>query len=193
MAAGSDKRTRFERDALPLMGSLYAAAMHFTRNNKDAEDLVQDTMLRAYEKFDQFEEGTNLKAWLHRILLNRFINLYRRKKARPEGANFEDVAPFVGTEDQQFNGDYQGAERAREAMADPAFLDSIDARLKRALQTLPDDYREVLLLNVLGELAYKEIAQTLDIPIGTVMSRLSRAKSMLRDRAIALNLGATGA
>lgn len=178
----ADRRQRFEREAIPLMDRLYTAALHLTRNPRDAEDLLQDSYLRAYEKFDQYKEGTNLKAWLHRILFNRFVNLYRQKRVRGEGANFEDVEPFVGAEDKQFAGDFSGATQVAKAMNDPAFLNGLDGRLKAALESLSDEYREILILNVLGELSYKEIAEQLEIPIGTVMSRLSRAKSVLRDK-----------
>ncbi|MCC6574193.1 MAG: sigma-70 family RNA polymerase sigma factor [Planctomycetes bacterium] len=164
------------------MDRLYTAALHLTRNPRDAEDLLQDAYLRAYEKFDQFKPGTNLKAWLHRILFNRFVNLYRQKRSRGEGASFEDVEPFVGAEEKQAAGDFSGAQQAAKAMADPAFLNGLDSRLKKALESISDEYREILILNVLGEMPYKDIAEQLGIPIGTVMSRLSRAKSVLRDK-----------
>ena len=178
----AELRQRFEREALPLMERLYTAALHLTRNPRDAEDLLQDTYLRAYEKFDQFKEGTNLKAWLHRILFNRFVNLYRQKRTRGEGASFQDVEPFVAGEDKQQVNDYSGASEAAKVMQDPGFLNALDTRLKKALEGLSDEYREILILNVLGEMPYKDIATLLEIPIGTVMSRLSRAKSILRDK-----------
>lgn len=163
------------------MGSLYGAAMNLTRNARDAEDLLQDTYLRAFERFKLFEQGTNLKAWLHRIMVNRFINLYRRKKLRNE-TDFEQVEPFVGEDAEQQSKDYSGAKKASELLQDPAFLEGLDGGLRKGLQALPDDYRDVLIMNVVMELPYKDIAEALEVPIGTVMSRLSRAKSILRER-----------
>lgn len=180
--AGLGTKAVFERDAIPLMGPLYGAAMNLTRNAKDAEDLVQDTFLRAFEKFDQYEQGTNLKAWLHRIMINRFINLYRRKKLRNESASFEDVEPMLPDDSAALRSDYSGAKAIETVLNDPAFRESLDGRLKSALDSLPVDYRDVLVMNVVMELPYKDIAGALEIPIGTVMSRLSRAKSMMRDR-----------
>lgn len=177
----------FERDAIPLMGALYGAAMNLTRNAKDAEDLVQDIFLRAFEKFDQYEQGTNLKAWLHRIMINRFINLYRRKKLRNESASFEEVEPMLPDDSAALRSDYSGARAIETVLNDPAFRESLDERLKNALDSLPVDYRDVLVMNVVMELPYKDIAGALEIPIGTVMSRLSRAKSMMRDRVRSLD------
>ena len=174
-------RQSFERDAIPLMGPLFGAAMNLTRNARDAEDLLQDTFLRAYEKFALFEQGTNLKAWLHRIMVNRFINLYRRKKLRNE-TDFADAEPFVGSEDQQLAKDYSGAANARSLLAEPGFLEGLDGRLRKGLDGLPESYRDVLVMNVVMDLPYKDISDALEIPIGTVMSRLSRAKSMLREK-----------
>lgn len=183
---GSELRQRFEADAIPLMGLLYSGAIKLTRNPRDAEDLVQDTMVRAFEKFNLFREGTNLKAWLFRVMMNRFINLYRRRQVAPDRASFEDVGEFLGRQEDIKAGDYASAKHMAGLMRDAAFLDSLDDRLKHALESLAPDYREILILNVIGELAYKDIADTLDIPIGTVMSRLSRAKAVLRDKVSAL-------
>ncbi|NUO15773.1 MAG: sigma-70 family RNA polymerase sigma factor [Planctomycetaceae bacterium] len=185
--AGLGTKMVFERDAIPLMGALYGAAMNLTRNAKDAEDLVQDTFLRAFEKFDQYEQGTNLKAWLHRIMINRFINLYRRKKLRNESASFEEVEPMLPDDSAALRSDYSGARAIETVLNDPAFRESLDERLKNALDSLPVDYRDVLVMNVVMELPYKDIAGALGIPIGTVMSRLSRAKSMMRDRVRSLD------
>ncbi|CAG0926525.1 ECF RNA polymerase sigma factor SigH [Planctomycetaceae bacterium] len=181
-----DLRQLFERDAVPLMVPLFGAAMNLTRNARDAEDLIQDTFLRAFEKFSQYEQGTNLKAWLHRIMVNRFINLYRRKKLRNE-SDFAEAEPFIGGEDAQLAKDYAGAKNAKTLLSDAAFLDGLDGRLRKGLDTLPEDYRDVLVMNVVMDLPYKEISSALEIPIGTVMSRLSRAKSILREKVRAMS------
>lgn len=177
-----DRRVRFEREALPLMDMLYAGAMKLTRNPHDAENLVQDTYVRAFERYHLFKPGTNLKAWMFRVMTNRFINLYRRKKVRNETANFDDVGEFLGDEDRLLLQDFQTSEAMAGLMKNEAFLDTLDDRLKQALEGLGDDYREVLIMNVIGEMPYKDIAEALQIPLGTVMSRLSRAKALLRDR-----------
>jgi RNA polymerase sigma-70 factor (ECF subfamily) len=137
--------------------------------------------LRSFEKFNQFEQGTNLKAWLHRIMVNRFINLYRKKKLRNE-SDFAEAEPFIGNEDDQLAKDYAGAKSAKSLLDDATFLDGLDGRLRKGLDNLPADYRDVLVMNVVMDLPYKEISSALEIPIGTVMSRLSRAKSILRDK-----------
>jgi RNA polymerase sigma-70 factor (ECF subfamily) len=175
-------RSAFEREALPLMGVLYAGALRLTRNARDAEDLVQDTMVRAFEKFHLYRQGTNLKAWMFRVMMNRFINLYRRRKAAPDRASFEDVGEFLGSTESLRAQDFASAKAMAGLMNDKVFLDSLDDRLKRALESLGEDYRQILILNVIGDMPYKDIAAALDIPIGTVMSRLSRAKSLLRER-----------
>lgn len=173
---------RFEREALPLMGVLYAGALKLTRNSRDAEDLAQDTLVRGLEKFHLYRAGTNLKAWLFRVMMNRFINLYRRRQAAPDRASFDEIGEFIGREDELRARDFSSAKAMARLMQDSAFLDSLDDRLKRALESLGREYREILILNVIGDLSYKEIAETLEIPIGTVMSRLSRAKGLLRDK-----------
>lgn len=175
-------RKTFEREALPLLGVLYAGALRLTRNARDAEDLVQDTMVRAFEKFHLYQPGTNLKAWLFRVMMNRFINLYRRRKVAPDRASFEEVGEFLGSSETLRAQDFASAKAMAGLMGDPVFLESLDDRLKHALEGLGEDYRQILILNVIGDMPYKDIAQALDIPIGTVMSRLSRAKMMLRDR-----------
>lgn len=175
-------RGAFEREALPLMGVLYAGALRLTRNARDAEDLVQDTMVRAFEKYHLYRQGTNLKAWLFRVMMNRFINLYRRRKAAPDRASFEDVGEFLGRTESLRAQDFASAKAMAGLMKDKVFLDSLDDRLKRALESLGEDYRQILILNVIGDMPYKDIAEALDIPIGTVMSRLSRAKSLLREK-----------
>ena len=164
------------------MDVLFAGAMKLSRNPHDAENLVQDTYVRAFERFHLFKPGTNLKAWMFRVMTNRFINLYRRKKVRNETANYDDVGEFLGDDDKQLLHDFQSNEALTGLMKNEVFLDSLDDRLKQALEGLGDDYRDVLIMNVIGDMPYKDIAKALKIPLGTVMSRLSRAKSLLRDR-----------
>jgi RNA polymerase sigma-70 factor (ECF subfamily) len=182
------RRKQFEQDALPLMNVLYAGALKLTRDAADAEDLVQDTYIRAFERFHQYKQGTNLKAWMFRIMTNRFINLYRRRKNRPDGARVDDLAELDGREDQLQAQDFQSAEVVAGLMRNGAFLESLDERLKHGLESLTDEYRDVFVMNVIGEMPYRDIADTLSIPIGTVMSRLSRARTMLKQKLTDLGL-----
>lgn len=182
----SKKRQRFEQEALPLMGVLYAGALKLTRNARDAEDLVQDTYVRAFERYQLFKPGTNLKAWMFRVMTNRFINLYRRRQAQPDGASLEEVGDTHGAPDRLPLHEFQSANAVRELMDNQRFLESMDERLRAALEGLGGDFRDVLIMNVIAEMPYKEIAQVLDVPLGTVMSRLSRAKALLRERILDL-------
>jgi RNA polymerase sigma-70 factor, ECF subfamily len=166
-------RERFERDVLPLLPSLYGAALRLTRNPADAEDLVQETYLRAFRGFSGFREGTNLKAWLYRILTNGFINTYRKKQREPvtvEGPdNLEEWYLF----------DRLGAQNV-EGSAEEEVLDRIpDEDVKRALESLPENFRIPVLLADVEGFSYKEIAEIMDSPIGTVMSRLHRGRKAL--------------
>lgn len=168
-----DLRARFERDVLPLLPSLYGAALRMTRNPADAEDLVQDTYLRAYRGFGGFEEGTNLKAWLYRILTNSYINTYRKKQREPQIVEAPDDA------DDWFLFDRLGG-RNVEGSAEEEVLDKIpDADVKAALESLPENFRMPVLLADVEGFSYKEIAEIMDTPIGTVMSRLHRGRKSL--------------
>ena len=178
----TERRALFEREALPLMNVLYGGALKLTRNSRDAEDLVQDTYVRSFERFHLFKPGTNLKAWMFRVMTNRFINLYRRRKARPENASYDEVGEFVGEDDKTLLHDFQSNEALSGLMQNQTFLDGLHDQLKEALEGLGEDYREVLIMNVIGDMPYKDIAKSMGIPVGTVMSRLSRAKALLRDR-----------
>jgi RNA polymerase sigma-70 factor, ECF subfamily len=181
-----EARQRFEREALPLMDVLYAGALKLTRNASDAEDLVQDTFVRAYERFHLYQPGTNLKAWMFRVMTNHFINIYRRRRKRPDGVSMEGVPePEVSPVGASLR-DYRAAGTLAGLFKDEAFLESLDGRLKKALEDLPLAYRDVLIMFVFGEMAYQEIADILSIPIGTVMSRLSRARALLREQVIEL-------
>src|SRR5947208_10769594 len=169
-------RERFERDVLPLLPSLYGAALRMTRNPADAEDLVQETYLRAFRGFAGFQEGTNLKAWLYRILTNSFINTYRKKQREPQTVEGPDDL------DEWYLFDRLGA-RNVEGSAEEEVLDRIpDADVKAALESLPENFRLPVLLADVEGFSYKEIAEILEIPIGTVMSRLHRGRKALQKR-----------
>ncbi|MDP9298073.1 MAG: sigma-70 family RNA polymerase sigma factor [Actinomycetota bacterium] len=169
----AELRERFERDVLPLLPSLYGAAMRMTRNPSDAEDLLQDTYLRAYRGFAGFQEGTNLKAWLYRILTNSFINTYRKKQREPQTVEGPDDA------DEWYLYDRLGG-RSVEVSAENEVLDRIpDADVKAALESLSENFRLAVLLADVEGFSYKEIAEITDVPIGTVMSRLHRGRKAL--------------
>jgi RNA polymerase sigma-70 factor (ECF subfamily) len=166
-------RERFDRDVMPLLSSLYPAALRMTRNPADAEDLVQETFLRAYRGFGGFQEGTNLKAWLYRILTNSFINTYRKKQREPATVDGPDDL------DEWYLFDRLGA-RHVEPSAEAEVLDTIpDEDVQRALESLPEGFRLAVLLADVEGFSYKEIAEMMDIPIGTVMSRLHRGRKAL--------------
>lgn len=171
-------QARFAEQAMDLMPSLYAAAMRMTRNRADAEDLVQETYLRAYRGFGGFQEGTNLKAWLYRILTNTYINTYRAKKRRPDETELEDVEDLYL---YRRIGALEAATAGRSA--EEELLDRIsDAEVKEAIEDLPENFRLAVLLADVEGFSYKEIAEILDIPIGTVMSRLHRGRKALQKR-----------
>jgi RNA polymerase sigma-70 factor (ECF subfamily) len=158
---------------LPLLPSLYGAALRMTRNPADAEDLVQDTYLRAFRGFGGFQEGTNLKAWLYRILTNSFINTYRKKQRQPQTVDGPDDI------DEWYLFDRLGA-RNVESSAEEEVLDSLpDDDVKSALESLPENFRLPVLLADVEGFSYKEIAEIMDTPIGTVMSRLHRGRKAL--------------
>jgi len=166
----------FAEQAMPFMDSLYSAALRMTRNRADAEDLVQETYLRAYRGFGGFTEGTNLKAWLYRILTNTYINTYRAKKRRPDETDLEDV------EDLYLYRRLGGLEAATAGRsAEDELMDWFTrAEVKDAIEALPESFRMAVLLADVEGFAYKEIAEILDIPIGTVMSRLHRGRKALQ-------------
>jgi RNA polymerase sigma-70 factor (ECF subfamily) len=165
----------FEEAAMPFLDALYNTAYRMTRNAEDAEDLVQETYLKAYKNYDKFETGTNLKAWLFKIMKNTFINGYRKKQAAPPQSDFADI---------EESSESQVSDSAMGRIKNPeeSFLENVlDEDVQRALDSLPQDYRMVVLLADLEGFSYKEIAEILEIPQGTVMSRLYRGRRLLED------------
>jgi RNA polymerase sigma-70 factor, ECF subfamily len=173
----ADERRRFQEDALPLLDSLYGAALRMTRNPPDAEDLVQETMLRAYRAFDRFEAGTNLKAWLFRILTNAYINTYRKRQREPQKVSADEVEEFdlyreLKNHDTQF-----------EATPESIVLNSlVDSDIIDAIDDLPEQFRLAVILSDIEGFSYAEMAEIMDVPMGTVMSRLHRGRKALQKR-----------
>ena len=168
-----DDGGQFEQAAMPYLDSLYNTAYRMARNAEDAEDLVQETYLKAYRSFGQFTPGTNLKAWLFKILKNTFINEYRKRQAAPIESDFADIEEsFESQLAAEATGQMKNPE---ETILEGAF----DEGVQKALDELPVDYRMAVLLADIEGFSYKEIAEILDIPVGTVMSRLYRGRKLL--------------
>jgi RNA polymerase sigma-70 factor (ECF subfamily) len=168
-------QARFAELAMEHMPALYSAALRMTRNAADAEDLVQETFLRAYRAFGSFTEGTNLRAWLYRILTNTYINAYRARKRRPEQADVEDVEDLYLY--HRLSPDGSPLSRSAEEEALASFTDD---EVKAAIESLPEAFRMAVLLADVEGFSYKEIAEITDVPIGTVMSRIHRGRRALQ-------------
>ncbi|GEB98925.1 MULTISPECIES: sigma-70 family RNA polymerase sigma factor [Corynebacterium] len=172
--SAKELQRRFEEQALPLLDQLYGGAMRMTRNPQDAEDLVQETYLKAYNSFGSFKQGTNLKAWLYRIMTNSYINSYRKAKRRPTESSADELSDFqlYTTSGHDSTGLESAEVEALKRMPDSA--------ISQAMNDLPEDYRMVVYYADVVGLAYKEIAEVMGTPLGTVMSRLHRGRKLLR-------------
>ena len=170
------KRELFEEQALPYMDQLYAAAMRMTRNPSDAADLVQETYIKAFQAFGQFQQGTNLKAWLYRIQTNTFINSYRKNQRSPYQGTIDEL------EDWQLGGAESLTQSIATRSAEAEAIDHLpDSAVKDALQAIPEDFRLAVYFADVEGFSYQEIADIMKTPVGTVMSRLHRGRRMLRE------------
>ncbi|MEM9888327.1 MAG: sigma-70 family RNA polymerase sigma factor [Bacteroidota bacterium] len=178
MMAENSTRTRqlriFDEEFLPVINALYNFAYHLSQNEEDANDLVQETYMKAFKAIDSYHEGTNAKAWLFRILKNNFINNYRRKSIRPTQVEYEEIANFHDEEDTQ----YSSYSDLRLEM----FQHMMGDEITNAINSLPVDFRIVILLCDIEGFTYEEISKIVDIPIGTVRSRLHRARKLLKEK-----------
>ena len=172
-----DEKRRFQEEALPLLDSLYGAALRMTRKPQDAEDLVQETMLRAYRAFDRFEAGTNLKAWLFRILTNAYINTYRKKQREPQKVSADELQDFDLYRELK-NHDPQFSDTPENIVLDSL----VDSDITEAIDDLPEQFRLAVVLSDVEQFSYAEMAEIMDVPMGTVMSRLHRGRKALQKR-----------
>lgn len=161
----------FEREALPHMNALYNFALRMTGSSDDADDLVQETFLKAFRFFDKFEVGTNCKAWLFRILKNSYINDYRKHSKEPNKVDYEDI--------ENFYENIRSSDVKSNHLVEDVFNNLLDDEVSEAITSLPEDFRTVIILSDIEGFTYEEIADFVDCPIGTVRSRLHRARKML--------------
>lgn len=166
------KQSDFNEEILPHLDALYNFGLRLTADPNDAEDLVQDTIVKAYRFFSSYEKGTNAKAWLFRILKNSYINNYRRKSKKPQEVDYDEVATFYET--------VRDERTDTSDLEDKMFRELIDDDLSRALDSIPEDFRTVVLLCDVEDFTYEEIANMLDVPIGTIRSRLHRGRNLLK-------------
>jgi len=171
-----ESRARLEAEALAQVDALYRTALRYTRNSADAEDLVQETYLRAFRALHQFTEGTNLRAWLFRILTNTYINEYRKRQRRPTSASLDDIEEFYLYDHLVDSGVQPAEDRPEDTVLEQLTTEDV----QRAIDELPEEFRQVVVLADVEGFAYREIADILSIPVGTVMSRLFRARRRLR-------------
>ncbi len=167
----------FEQELLPHIDALFNFAYHLTYNEEDANDLVQETYMKAYRFIDKYQEGTNAKAWLFKILKNAFINQYRKKSKQPTKVDFEDIVSYHDSEDSKLSGELD--------MREEIFQGMMGDEVTNAINSLPVDFRTVILLCDIEGFTYEEISKIIDIPIGTVRSRLHRARNMLKTKLMA--------
>ena len=170
----STNDTIFEKELLPHVGALQTFAYHLTYNQEDADDLVQETYMKAYRFIDKYEKGTNAKAWLFKILKNAYINEYRKRVKQPTKVDFEDIVAFHDTDDDRVSG-YSD-------LREEIFLHMLGDEVTSAINSLPLDFRTVILLCDIEGFTYEEIAAIIDVPIGTVRSRLFRARNLLKEK-----------
>jgi len=172
--AKSTNDTLFEKELLPHVGPLQTFAYHLTYNQEDADDLVQETYMKAYRFIDKYEQGTNAKAWLFKILKNAYINEYRKKVKQPTKVDFEDIVTYHDTDDDRISG-YSD-------LREEIFTNMMGDEVTSAINSLPLDFRTVILLCDIEGFTYEEIASIIDVPIGTVRSRLFRARNLLKEK-----------
>jgi RNA polymerase sigma-70 factor (ECF subfamily) len=166
------KYEEFNTEAVPHMDILYNYALHMTGNSDDAHDLVQETYMKAFRFWDKYEKGTNIRAWLFRIMKNSYINRYRKETKEPETVDYEDISNFYNSiRDHQTD---------KNDLQEKIFGGLLDDDVARAIETLPEDFRTVIILADIEGMSYDEIAEFIDCPVGTVRSRLHRARKMLK-------------
>jgi RNA polymerase sigma-70 factor (ECF subfamily) len=166
------KQQEFSDEILPHLDAIYTFALRLTADPNDAEDLVQDTVVKAYRFFSSFEKGTNAKAWLYRILKNSYINSYRKKSKEPNQVDYDEVSTYYET--------IRDERTDTSDLEEMMFRDMVGDDVNKALQSLPEDFRTVVMLCDMDGFTYEEIANMLDVPIGTIRSRLHRGRNLLR-------------